>query len=202
MTRFVLPIAAAALLAGCATAPAPASPVEVTRFHNPAGLSVIEGGTVFIESAPRGGDSLAASPYKAAVARELSRLGYRETNRSEATLIAQVEVDRFAIGSDGERRGPVSVGVGGSTGSYGSGVGVGVGINLGGGRSRERVGTELSVMLRDAKSNQAVWEGRAQFSVGPEAAQAEPATNASIIAEALFRDFPGGNGETVRTKVN
>src|SRR5690606_42017636 len=42
-------------------------------------------------------------------------------------------------------RSPVNVGVGGSTGSYGSGVGLGVGINLGGGsRPSEQIDTERS----------------------------------------------------------
>ena len=203
MIKTILPIAAAALLAGCATLPAKPSPVEVTRFHDAAALSVVEGGTVFVETAPGLGDSsLEHAPYKAAVAAELTELGYREVARSEATFIAQVKVDRYAIGSDGGRRGPVSVGVGGSTGSYGSGVGLGVGINLGGGRSSERVGTELSVMMRDASNQQAVWEGRAQFSVGPKSELASAQTNASIIADALFQEFPGGNGETIEIEVN
>lgn len=202
MKQIFLPVAAASLLAGCATTPAPPSPVEVTRFHSADALSVIEGSTVFIESAPGAGDSLAASPYKSAVAAELAELGFRETSRSEAAFVAQVGVDRYTIGADGRRRGPVSVGVGGSTGSYGSGVGVGIGINLGGGRSRERVGTDLSVMLRDAGTNQAVWEGRANFTVGTKADLAEPQANASIIADALFQDFPGGDGETVNIRVN
>jgi hypothetical protein len=47
----------------------------------------------------------------------------------QGDVIAEVS---SAAGSSfsGNNRGPVSVGVGGSTGSYGSGVGVGVGVNL------------------------------------------------------------------------
>jgi len=203
MFKAIPTFTAAILLAGCATLPAKPSPVEVTRFHDAAALSVVEGGTVFVESAPGGTNgTLADGPYKAAVAAELAELGYRETSRSEAAFVAQVTVERYALGSDGGRRGPVSVGVGGSTGSYGSGVGLGVGINLGGGRSSERVATELSVMMRDRSTQQAVWEGRAQFSVGPKSELASPQANASIIADALFREFPGGNGETIEIEVN
>ena len=97
---------------------------------------------------------------------------------------------------------PVSVGVGGSTGSYGSGVGLGVGINLGGGQSRERLVTELGVMLRDKASGATYWEGRAQFAVSPDSRFADSSTNAAAIGEALFRGFPGNNGETVAVRVN
>lgn len=204
MKHTVLPFAVAALLAGCATTPAPPSPVQVTRFHDSAALSVVEGGTVFVETAPGSQvDGLTLSPYKAAVAAELAELGYVETARESAAFVVQIGVEKYLLESDGDRRrGPVSVGVGGSTGSYGSGVGMGIGINLGGGRSTERAGTDVTVMLRDTATNAAVWEGRAQFSVGPAAELASPQANASIIADALFQDFPGGNGETIEIEVN
>ncbi len=188
-------------LAGCATTPS-AGPVEVTRFVAPTATGQIERGTVFVESGPgMDGDSLAHAPYKAAVARELTRLGYRETAREGADQIAQLRLERYAVGRDGARRGPVSVGVGGSTGSYGSGVGVGIGINLGGGGNRERLVTELGVMLRDKVSGATHWEGRAQFSVSPNSSFADSTANATAIAGALFREFPGNNGETVEVRV-
>ena len=199
--NFILGAGMAIALAGCASTPAP-GPVEVTRFHDATAVETLGRGTVFVEAAPGSEqENLELAPYKTAIAEQLSRLGYTESARSEARSIAQVDVERYSLGSDGRRRGPVSVGVGGSTGSYGSGVGVGIGINLGGGGSRERVGTELSVMIRDARSNQAVWEGRAQFEPARGSEEAQVSTNASIIADALFREFPGGNGETVEVEV-
>ncbi len=200
--KSLLGLTMAGLVAGCATAPAP-GPVEVTRFHSADALANVTAGTVFIESAP-GSDAanLALSPYKAAVAQELARLGYAEAARSEAATIAQVRVEHFTIGAEGRERGPVSVGVGGSTGSYGSGVGLGIGINLGGGKSRERLGTRLAVVMRKADNNEPVWEGRAEVAVGRKSPLAEPAANANMIAEALFRDFPGSNGETIEVEVN
>lgn len=202
MIRFLPAVATAALLAGCASTPAPPSPIEVTRFHDGSLLAAARG-TVFVEGAP--GNALSereAAPYEAAVASQLGRLGYVESSRTGAALVAQVTVERYRLDADGDRRGPVSVGMGGSTGSYGSGFGVGVGINLGGGKSRERIGTDLAVMLRDKDTGRAVWEGRAQFSVGVEGDLAEPTNQADVIAEALFRNFPGGNGETVQIEVN
>lgn len=190
-----LALASAAALAGCAT---PQGPIEVTRFADPAAAARLGQGTVFVESAPGSLEGLEAAPYKAAVAAELTRLGYRESARAEAGQIAQVRVTRFAQDSAG-RRGPVSVGVGGSTGSYGSGVGLGVGINLGGG-ARPTTGTQLAVTLRDARTGQSLWEGRADISTSDKSPLAERSRNAQALAAALFRDFPGRSGETVLVK--
>ena len=186
-----------ATLAACATAP---GPVEVTRFHDASALNRIGTGTIFVEAAP-GEDSsgLEMAPYKAAVARELNALGYRETSRGEADQIAQVSLDRY-IAREGDRRGPVSVGVGGSTGGYRSGVGMGVGINLGGG-AKELIGTELAVAIKDKASGNSLWEGRAQFAVSEKSDLARADTNAQTVASALFREFPGGNAETVEVGV-
>lgn len=200
--NLIIACAAATTLAACATTPVQ-GPAEVTRFHDAAGLTAISGGTFFVEAAPDSEpNALAIAPYKAAVAAELEKLGYAESVRSDARTIVQVKVDRFTVDGDQPRRGPVSVGVGGSTGSYGSGVGLGIGINLGGGRSKERVGTELSVMIRDVQTNRAVWEGRAQLETARGSIAAEPTTNAQLITEAIFREFPGGNGETIEVEVS
>ncbi len=198
----LLGFAMACLLAGCATTP-PTGPVQVTRFHDADAMAQLGASTVFIESAPSAkAEGLALAPYKAAVAQELSKLGYSEAAHSDAAVIAQVRVEHFTLGDERRERGPVSVGVGGSTGSYGSGVGLGIGINLGGGKSQQRLGTKLSVTLRRAEDNVALWEGRAELAVGSKSALAEPAANAPAVAEALFRNFPGGNGETIEVEVN
>ena len=184
-------------LAGCATAP---GPVEVTRFHDAAALAQLGQGTIFIEAAPvEGMSDLELAPYKAAVAAQLAQLGYQESARADASHIAQVFLDRF-VERAVDRRGPVSVGVGGSTGGYRSGVGLGVGLNLGGG-PKDQIGTQLAVQIRDKESNASLWEGRAQFLVKENSELAQADTNAQTIAAALFRDFPGGNGETVEVGV-
>lgn len=185
-------------LVACAT---PQGPIEVTRFVDPAGAARLGQGTVFVESAPGSADGLEAAPYKAAVAAELTRLGYRETARAEASQIAQVRIDRFSETANGVRRSPVSVGVGGSTGTYGSGLGLGVGINLGGG-PRPTTGTQLAVTLRDARGGQSLWEGRADIRTTDKSPLADRTRNAQALAAALFRDFPGRNGETVQVKVS
>ncbi|MXO63344.1 DUF4136 domain-containing protein [Qipengyuania oceanensis] len=186
-----------ATLAACATAP---GPVEVTRFHDASALSRLGNGTIFIEAAPgEDASGLEMAPYKAAIARQLTALGYRETTRAQADQIAQVSLDRYKS-REGDRRGPVSVGVGGSTGSYGSGLGVGVGLNLGGG-AKDKVGTDLAVAIKDKASGNNLWEGRAQFAVAENSDLARTEANAQTVASALFREFPGGNGETVEVGV-
>ncbi|MDC0887263.1 hypothetical protein OAS19_05685, partial [Altererythrobacter sp.] len=78
-------------LAACAT---PGGPVQVTRFVTETEQDRLGAGTIFIQSAAgseAGAQDLA--PYKAAVARELVKLGYREAARGQAAQIAQVSVD-------------------------------------------------------------------------------------------------------------
>ncbi len=192
---FALAALGAVSLAGCATAPA--GPVEVTRFHQPETVAKLGGTTIFIDNAPGlEVGSLELAPYKTAIAQELTRLGYRETPREQAAQIAQVSLERF-VAEAAPRRSPVSIGVGGSTGGYRSGVGLGIGINLGGNKSREETGTALAVSIREAASGMALWEGRANFSVSTDSPLAASAANASVIADALFREFPGNNGETI-----
>ena len=195
--KLALGLATALTLAGCATPP---GPVEVTRFVAPERMAQLGQGTIFVESATSAnGDSLSLSPYKSAVADELRRLGYTESDRTGAGQVAEVTLNRYVLGSEG-RRSPVSVGVGGRTGSYGSGVGVGIGINLGGGE-KDRLGTELAVTIRDATSGESVWEGRADFQAPENSPLARGQANAQTVASALFREFPGNNGETIEVEV-
>jgi hypothetical protein len=172
----------------------------VTRFVASDRVTELGSGPIFVESAPGGeSDSLALAPYKAAVAEELRRLGYSESDRAGAGQIARVSLVRYVVGSGGKRS-PVSVGVGGSTGSYGSGVGLGIGINLGGG-AKDRLGTELAVAITDAASGTSLWEGRADFQPPEDSPLARGTANAQTVASALFREFPGNNGETIKVEV-
>ncbi|MBX7483991.1 DUF4136 domain-containing protein [Qipengyuania qiaonensis] len=192
-----LGIVTALSLAGCTTRP---GPVEVTRFVAPDRVAQLGQGSIFVESAPGGeANGLELSTYKAAVADELRRLGYSESSRDGAAQVAQISLERYVVGSGG-RRNPVSVGVGGSTGNYGSGVGVGIGINLGGGQ-KDRLGTELAVTIREKASGQSIWEGRADFQAPENSALARGTANAQTVASALFREFPGNNGETIEVEV-
>ncbi len=198
--RTVILSAATLALAACAAGPR-VEPVQVTRFHETATLPQLGNGTIFVEAAP-GGDtnSLELAPYKAAIAAELATLGYRETARGDARQLAQLRVERFER-RPGGRRGPVTVGGGASTGTYGSGVGLGLGINLGGGE-RTMIGTELGVSIRDKASNAVLWEGRATLNASDNSQYADPQGAARAIAGALFREFPGNSGETIEVEIS
>ena len=89
-TPLAMVMASALSLAACTT---PSGPVEVTRFVAPDRVTELGSGPIFVESAPGGeSDSLALAPYKAAVAEELRRLGYSESDRAGAGQIARVSV--------------------------------------------------------------------------------------------------------------
>ena len=201
-TRLLAPVMAVAALAlsACATTPY-TGPVEVTRFvaDQPAGLGQ---GTIAIAFPDEMGNMAARSGFASAVSAELTRLGYTVVPEgTPAGQTAAIRTTRNAVAAaDQSRPGPVSVGVGGSTGSYGSGLGMGVGINLGGGRESPSVLTDLAVRITRADGT-TLWEGRAQIATGVKSPYSQTSTSAKTLAAGLFRDFPGGNGETVTISV-
>jgi len=191
--------ATALALSACATTPY-TGPVEVTRFvaEQPAGLGQ---GTIALTYPDEIGNAAARAAFTAAVGAELTRLGYTVVPEgTEAAQTAAIRTSRNGIASIDTRRSPVSVGVGGQTGSYGSGVGLGVGINLGGGRESPSVVTDLAVRITRADGT-TLWEGRAAIATGVKSPYSQVTTSARTLAAGLFRDFPGGNGETVTISV-
>ncbi|WP_372731198.1 DUF4136 domain-containing protein [Novosphingobium sp.] len=197
MKRFAATFALAVLIATpLAAKPAP---VDVTRFHTAQTLPRLKGAAIIVELAP-GSDpaSLEDGLWREAVARELTAAGFGSATPGAADGIAQVMVERETIRRE-NRRGPVSVGVGGQTGGWGSGLGVGLGFNLGGG-PKDVVLTRLSVRIRDRVSGEALWEGRAETRENAKAKEAAPALTAPRLAHALFTGFPGTSGETISVK--
>lgn len=188
--------ATAALALSLSACMVPTGPVEVTRFHRAAEGVVYGNGSYMVTPAgdAKAGDGLTLSPYLAAVAREMQRVGYSEKLDS-SDVIAEVNVD--VRKSTAPQRSPVSVGVGGSTGSYGSGLGVGFGVDLGALGNKDKVETTLNVRLIRRQDNLVIWEGKAQQSAGATSPAAQPGIAASKLASALFKDFPGESGQTV-----
>ncbi|MFM5950053.1 MAG: DUF4136 domain-containing protein [Novosphingobium sp.] len=186
-----------AALAGCVT---PVGPVEVTRFHAE-DVSPLGKGTIAVEPAPGSdGTTLEWQTYRAAVMRQLVRVGYTEagTGAGASDQVAQLRVVSSTFQPD--RNGsPVSVGVGGSTGSYGSGLGVGIGFDLTP-KPKAQVSTELSVSIRERASGKVLWEGRASFTASTASPLSGTGLAAPKMAEALFQGFPGNSGETIEVK--
>ena len=118
IVRYALGAGAVIALAACVSTPKP-GPVSVTRFVEPAALESAGKGSFFVESAPGVQmDPAELAAYKAAVAQELTELGYVEGDRASASVHAVVRADSAISRPETSGRGPVSVGVGGSTGSY------------------------------------------------------------------------------------
>jgi hypothetical protein len=185
-------LASALALSGCIV---PTGPVEVTRYNRAAEGMVYGSGSYSIKASDAVGkeQGLLLSPYLAAVAREMQLVGYKE-KLIDSDVTAEVAV---TTSNRVPTRSPVSVGVGGSTGSYGSGVGLGANINLGGGGKRQ-VETILTVKLRRRTDNIVIWEGRAAQTAAQGSPAAQPGIAASKLASALFAGFPGTSGETIR----
>ena len=193
----ILAILGAATLSACATS-SYTTPVQVTRF-SAEDTSQLGLGTIAVVAAPGAdGDSFSFKAYADAVSAELAELGYQIVDAGAASQVAELRLDSF-VDRPERRRGPVSVGVGGGTGSYGSGVGVGLGIDLSG-RPPEILNSQIGVIIRDATSREALWEGRAEFSTRADGELAQPDANAAKLADALFAGFPGESGATIAVK--
>ena len=194
--KLLAPLGLLALVTGCI---APTGPIEVTRFHVP-DTSMLAKGTIAIEAgAGTDGNSLEVQSFMGAVRTELQRLGYGDAAAGSGGQVAMVRVSRQRFQPARSGGGPVSVGVGGSTGSYGSGLGVGIGLNLSG-PPPEQVETELAVAIRDRRTDKVLWEGRASFTVKASSPLASTQLGAPKMAAALFAGFPGNSGETITVK--
>ena len=196
MKRFTLTILSCSLLglSGCVT---PVGPVEVTRFHA-ADVSPLGKGAIAVEPAPgTDGNSIEWQAYRAAVLRQLVLLGYTEAAAGSGAQVAYVKLSRRTV--EPHRSSPVSVGVGGSTGTYGSGVGLGIGLNLSP-KPAAQIETDLAVTIRQRATSVTLWEGRASFAVSAKSPLAATALGAPKLSAALFRDFPGLSGQTIEVR--
>ena len=165
-------------LAGCA---AMTPPVDVTRFHNAQAAPIVPGSVVIEANAADLGDSrnIEYTTYRAALLRELQRVGFSEARdgSGNSDYVARYTIERARIDAGGSRS-PVSVGVGGST--------------------KDKIVTELSVRITKRQGDQVVWEGRASVEAKHGSPASQPGLAAAKLAEALFKDFPGESGTTIR----
>ncbi|HEX7874482.1 MAG TPA: hypothetical protein VF475_16335 [Sphingobium sp.] len=192
-SRLIAPLFAAVLVSGCA---ATTSPVDVTRFYS---VAVPRAESIAVVPAPgRDGTGIEYRTYANAVAAALTRAGFSVVDSGRpAALTAAIDFDTSIDRPVDTRGSPVSVGVGGSTGSYGGGLGVGIGINLSG-PPKAMIGSRLSV--RVSRGSVAAWEGRAETRAKEGTPGAQPGIAAGKLADALFRDYPGQSGATITVK--
>lgn len=184
-------------LAGCASTGG-SSGTEVTRFHL---NQPIARGPIAIEAAdPQDDGSLEFQTYSGAIARQLQQLGWTVADRR--TRPEQVAVVSVLRGSRQEMRTrpPVTIGLGGGTGGWSGGVGGGVSFGVGGKGGGEVVGTRLEVRIRRPSDGTVFWEGRAETEAPASSPDADGAIAVERLAQALFLDFPGESGRTIRLR--
>ncbi len=200
----LLPASAALLLGACATGGGSGGVqpgASVTRFHMG---QTIARGQIAVEPQPGGAaGSLQFRTVAAPVERELARLGWtvvQNNARSEQVAVVQLtQGTREALAN----RPSISFGLGGGSGGYrGGGVGVGVGATLpvGSASANTIVASELHVRIQRRSDATVVWEGRAQSEARTGTPLADQPAAAAQLASALFRDFPGESGRTIRVR--
>lgn len=199
VTSLLMALAATGSLSGCAMdmGGGVASGASVTRFH--LGQPIARG-EIRVEAGDPGElGSLELAALAAPIERELARLGWIVASgnaRSEQVAIVRLRQGRRASSSGSG----LSIGIGGGSGGYRSGVGVGVGATIPVGGSGPIVMSELSIRIQRRSDATVAWEGRASTEARETAALAESAAVADYLASALFRDFPGESGRTIRTR--
>ena len=203
MNKFLSGLAAfsaLALLAGCATEEMAGSGASVTRFH--LGQPIARGAIAVEAVDPRDQNSLEFSQVSAAVARELTRLGWSVVPNSASEQVAMVSLVQQS--REAARRSGLTIGIGGGTASYGRhggvGVGGGVAVPVGGRGTNLIVGSQLGVRIQRRSDATVAWEGRAQMEARAGSPLATRAGAADRLAAALFRDFPGESGRTIRVR--
>ena len=187
-------------LAGCATTDGGpggrGGGTEVTRFH--LGQPVAQG-QIAIEAADVGATNTPEfRTYASIVGRQLSRLGWTVVNTVGSS--EQVAIVNVAQGNrETYRNPPVSIGIGGGTGGWHGGVGGGASFGVGGG-TKLVVGTLLEVRIKRRSDGTVFWEGRATTESPASSPQSQPAAAVEKLAAALFQDFPGESGRTIRLR--
>ena len=189
----------AASLSGCAMqmGGGSTSGASVTRFH--LGQPIARGEIRVEAGDPGEMGNLELAALAGPIERELTRLGWTVTSgnaRSEQVAIVRLRQGRRAAsGGSG-----LSIGIGGGTGGYRSGVGLGAGATIPIGGSGPIVMTELSVRVQRRSDATVAWEGRAVTEARENSPSASPLAAADRLAAALFQDFPGESGRTIRVR--
>ncbi|HEX8261479.1 MAG TPA: DUF4136 domain-containing protein [Allosphingosinicella sp.] len=183
------PLVLAASLAACAGGGGGKAPigsgVEVARFHlgDPVARAQIA-----VEPFDKADANRPEFPaYAAAVGRQLSRLGWQvvptATNSEQIALIDLEQGSREAVAALSAAR-----------------IGRGLSPAAPAGTSANVTATLLEVAIRRRSDGTVFWEGRAVGEARTDSPQAARTAAVERLAEALFRDFPGESGRTIRVK--
>jgi hypothetical protein len=177
--------------AGCATRgggdASTAGGMDVARFH--LGEQTIARSQIAIEAFDRADANLPEfGVYAGAVARELTRLGW--TVVPAATRTEQVALIDVSQGSRGEIAARTAARVG-------RGVAASAAV---GADAPNITATLLEVGIRRRSDATVFWEGRAVSEARTGSAEAASTAAVERLSAALFRDFPGESGRTIRLR--
>jgi hypothetical protein len=183
-------IGLALALSGCATGgggnASTAGGTDVARFH--LGEQTIARGQIAIEPFDRADANRSEfRTYAAAVARELGRLGWTvvpgTTSTEQVALIDVEQGSRQAVAALTAAR-----------------IGRGVAAAVTQGEAANVTATLLEVGIRRRSDATVFWEGRAVGEARTGSAEAASTAAVDRLAAALFRDFPGESGRTIRVR--
>lgn len=189
----IAPVAAALLLAACATG----GGIEVTRFHLNQPLP--RASVAVVANDPVVAQSLEFRTYAAAVAGELSRIGFdTAVAPGSATYLAAVSITQQSHAV--QRPSPFRIGLGLGGGSFGrsSAVGGGLGVSapVGKGMIDETRFNTLSIKLKRRADEALVWEGTATDLANSRDPNSSLSAAVPALAHAMLADFPGRSGVT------
>lgn len=152
--------------------------MEVTRVH--LGQPVAQGQIAVEAFEPADANLPEFRSYAASVERQLARLGWTVVNSiGQSEQVALVDVEQ-----------------GSRAALLGRGMRIGAAASPAATEGSDAIATMLEVRIKRRSDGSLVWEGRAlsDADAGDRTAAVER------LSEALFRDFPGESGRTIRTR--
>ena len=179
-------VLALAACAGGGPKRAPAGPgVDVARFH--LGETVARA-QIAVEPFDKADANRPEFPaYAAAVGRQLTRLGWTvvptTTGSEQIALIDLEQGSREAVAALSAAR-----------------IGRGLSATTPAGTSANVTASLLEIAIRRRSDGTVFWEGRAVGEAPTGSAEAARTAVVERLAEALFRDFPGESGRTIRVR--
>lgn len=193
-----VPMAATLALSACSNN----TYADVVRFHNNQPIS--RGTLAVVPSEPGVANSLEWRTHAETVAVQMRRIGYSTgLPLSQVQYVATVDITQADAAGNVTRPGlTVGAGVGVPIGNN-SGLGANVAVPVGSGSRRNPTmrSSTLSVQIQRTSDRANIWEGRATKEAGVNDAGANATTAVPMLAEALFREFPGTPGVTVRVRL-
>jgi hypothetical protein len=161
------------------------SGIEVARFHLGEPVARAQ---IAVEPFDKADANRPEFPaYAAAVGRQLSRLGWQvvpTTKQSEQIALIDLEQgSREAVAALSAAR-----------------IGRGISGSAPAGTSADVTATLLEVAIRRRSDGTVFWEGRAVGEARTGTPEAARTAEVERLAEALFRDFPGESGRTIRVR--